>query len=101
MSISTKFSEDKKTITIHVRGRFDFNLVQDFRNAYRTINQPQAEYVIDLKDTEYMDSSALGMLLHLWKFAGGPNSHVEIINCRPGVRKILEITHFDKKFKIN
>lgn len=101
MSIFTKVSDDKKIITIQVRGRFDFNLVQDFRNAYRLADQPKASYVIDLADTDYMDSSGLGMLLHLWKFAGGADSRIEIVNCRPGVRKIFEITHFDKKFKIN
>lgn len=100
MSIVTQISEDKKTITIRVRGRFDFNLVQDFRNAYRLLDQPKGNYIVDLADTDYMDSSALGMLLHLWKFAGGPDSRIQIINCRPGVRKIFEITHFDRKFTI-
>lgn len=100
MNVTSDISDDKNTITIRVRGRFDFNLVQDFRNAYRILDKPNANYIIDLAETDYMDSSALGMLLHLWKFAGGAQSRIQIVNCRPGVRKIFEITHFDKKFKI-
>jgi anti-anti-sigma factor len=100
MSVSTQVSDDKGTVTIKVNGRFDFNVVQDFRNAYRAADAPSASYVIDLGETDYMDSSALGMLLHLWKFAGSGDSRIRIVNCRPGVRKIFEITHFDKKFVI-
>lgn len=100
MTISTTTSQDGNTITIRVKGRFDFNLVQDFRGSYQAQNKPNAAYIIDLADTDYMDSAALGMLLHLWRFAGGEKSRVKVINCRPGVRKIFEITHFDKKIEV-
>jgi anti-anti-sigma factor len=100
MTISTTTSHDGNTITIRVKGRFDFNLVQDFRCAYQEQKKPTANYVIDLADTDYMDSAALGMLLHLWRFAGGEKARVKVINCRPGVRKIFEITHFDKKIEV-
>lgn len=100
MNISSLISENGSCITIRVMGRFDFNLVQEFRDAYRELDKPAAEYVIDLRDTDYMDSSALGMLLHLRKFAGGENARIRIINAREGIRKIFSITCFDKKFSV-
>lgn len=99
MSIMTSTSADQKEVTIYVQGRFDFSLVQDFRNAYSD-KDPHAIYTIDLAKTDYLDSSALGMLIHLWKFTGENKNNVRIINSNEEIRKIFDITHFDKNFTI-
>jgi len=54
-----------------------------------------------VKETTYMDSSALGMLLLLRDHAGGEESEVQVINTNSDVRKILAISNFDKLFDIN
>lgn len=90
-------SQDGDTLTIGIVGRFDFEMVQEFRNAYA--DKSAASYVIDMRSTEHMDSSALGMLLNMRKSLGDSAS-ISIINCRPQIKKILTISRFDKKFKI-
>jgi len=87
------------TVIIQVIGRFDFATHQDFLNAYKDLPKGQKKFVVDLSDTEYMDSSAMGMLLQLREH-GDKSQLVELINGNEGVREILRIANFDKLFKV-
>ena len=101
MSIESEVSLDGKKLTIVIKGRFDFSSHQTFRDAYERFYKVPELYVVDLKETTYMDSSALGMLLLLRDHAGGDESEVSVINTNSDVRKILAISNFDKLFDIN
>ncbi|MCK6187508.1 MULTISPECIES: STAS domain-containing protein [unclassified Pseudomonas] len=101
MSVESEVSLDGKKLTIAIKGRFDFGSHQMFRDAYERFYKVPELYVIDLKETTYMDSSALGMLLLLRDHAGGDESQVMVINTSSDVRKILAISNFDKLFDIN
>ena len=101
MSIESEVSQDGKTLTITIRGRFDFGSHQTFRDTYEHFYKKPEVYVVDLKDTTYMDSSALGMLLLLRDYAGGERAQVQVINSNDDVRKILAISNFDKLFDIS
>ena len=102
MALTTNISNDGSTVTIQISGRFDFGIHREFRNAYEKaeVNTGAPRYVVDLGGTEYMDSSALGMLLLLREHAGGDRSDVSIVNCRPVIKEILDIANFDKLFSI-
>ncbi len=100
MSIFCNVSGSSATITIS--GRFDFGSHKEFREAYR--NAPSGSgntYIIDMSSTEYIDSSALGMLLLLREHAGGDNANVTIKGCRKEINDILNVSNFDKLFKID
>jgi len=99
MSVTSELSQDGTQLTIFITGRFDFASHQDFRNAYESLPK-ECSYVVDLKGTNYLDSSALGMLLLLRDHAGGERSQIELINCSSDVIKILTISNFSKLFKI-
>lgn len=101
MSLTTSTSADGQTFTIQIKGKFDFNLVQAFRSAYSGIETDFSTVVVDLRETEYMDSSALGMLLNMQKTLNGKVDTIKISNCRPQIKKILQISRFDKKFDID
>lgn len=100
MAITTDLSTDAQELTIKIKGRFDFSALQLFRNSYEKQDAQPKAYVIDLKETDYLDSSALGMLLALRDYAGGDNAKVRIVNCNPDVKKILMITKLNELFKI-
>ncbi len=87
------------TVTIQVIGRFDFATHRDFLNAYKDLPRGQKKFVVDLSGTEYMDSSAMGMLLQLREH-GDKSQPVELINGNEGIREILRIANFDKLFKV-
>jgi len=99
MHSSVHVSNSNDQVTIHVAGHFGFPLYREFRDAY-TDKPPGMRYVIDMSDTDYLDSSALGMLLVLREHAGNDRSEIELAHCKPEVRKILEIAHFDRLFRI-
>ncbi len=94
-------ASDQETV-IAIKGRFNFELHTQFRAAYYNDGDAVApqKYVVDLARTEYMDSSALGMLLLLREEAGTNESDIEIINSTPEIRKILETANFQRLFKI-
>ena len=100
MAITSQPSADGQELTILIQGRFDFGAHQEFRNAYERVNSTPQRYVVDLKDTTYLDSSALGMLLLLRDHAGGDSAQIRLLNCNPDVRKILAISNFEQLFKI-
>lgn len=100
MTVSSKLSTDGKQLVIAVDERFDFSLHQQFRDAYSSVTTQDLTYILDLKQTEYMDSSALGMILllkdHVQLYAG------QLIISKPSdtVRKILEIAQFQRLMTI-
>jgi HptB-dependent secretion and biofilm anti anti-sigma factor len=100
MTITSKLSEDGQELNIQVAGRFDFSSLQVFRDAYEKVEGNPQKYVIDLADAEYLDSSALGMLLALRDHAGGEQANIRILNAIPDVKKILIITKLDELFSV-
>jgi len=97
MTVSTRVEGD--TITIRVRGRFDFAVHQAFLEAYRDEPKGERKFVVDLADTEYMDSSAMGMLLQLRGHARS-DGVIELRNGNEGVKEVLRIANFDKLFTV-
>lgn len=100
MSIVSSVSDDGKELVISIQGRFDFSAHQDFRNSYETLTVQPSHYRVDMNETSYLDSSALGMLLLLRDHAGGNTANIEIINCSADVKKILTISNFEQLFSI-
>lgn len=100
MSISSSVSADGSVLTINIAGRFDFSSHQDFRRSYESTERAPEKYVVDMKETSYLDSSALGMLLLLRDYAGGDDSNISIVNCNDDVKKILSISNFEQLFTI-
>jgi len=101
MAISTTPSADGKTLTIRISDRFDFNAHTALRAAYANANPRYHSYVLDLRETSYMDSSALGMLLQLKEYAGGAKSSVHIRNAKPAIKDILSVANFQQLMTID
>lgn len=98
MGIST--STDGNKHTIKIQGRFDFSVQAEFRAAYESASNG-SQFILDFSAADYMDSSALGMLLLLRDYAGGESAKIELIRCKSEIKNILEISNFQKLFKIS
>ncbi len=102
MSVRREVSEDGKKVQINISGRFDYKLSQEFRDTYRHIpGQEGVAYYVDLSDTDYMDSSALGMLLLLREHAKCRGGAVFIERPSEQVGSILKVANFEQLFTIN
>jgi anti-anti-sigma factor len=85
---------------IVLAGRFDVSSHRVFRDSYASglgANDVQ-EFEIDLHEVEYLDSSALGMLLMLREKAQASNQTVALSNCGGTVKQILDAANFGRLF---
>lgn len=85
-----------------LEGRFDFHSHRDFRAAYEVplTNPAVNEIVIDFGRVDYLDSSALGMLLLLREKAEAAGKKVKLTNLSGSVKQVIEIANFGKLFTI-
>ena len=100
MAVETRVSEDGNLLIISINGAFDFALLNDFRKAYSNDECTPNKFIVDLRSTSTIDSSALGMLLNMKRHLNKPDGEIKIINCNDVIKKVLRITSFNKKFTI-
>lgn len=100
-TVSNHIGEAKASLTIH--GRFDFSIHRDFRTNYEQILSASGvrELDVDLKGVDYVDSSALGMLLLLREKAMAKNVQMQLIGTQASVRQVLEVANFGRLFSIS
>lgn len=98
---TTTRTEGQRAI-LRLSGRFEFSAHREFRDAADHILRQEGidEIVVDLMDLEYVDSSALGMLLMLRERALGAKLGLVLAKPRGMVRQALDIAHFEKLFTI-
>jgi len=103
MSLKVKVSEDGQTVTFNIIGHFRHEMHVEFRDAYQNapVRVGAPNYIIDLIDTDTLDSSALGMLLLLREYAGSDRNRVSIINCDKVTKEVFDIANFDKLFTVS
>ena len=100
MPIRSQLHEQDKRLTISIEEQFDFSKHQDFKDCYSEITEAGTDYVIDLSNTSYMDSSALGMILLLREHANNFDGRVVLRHPSDSVYKVLEIAQFQKLIDI-
>lgn len=100
--MQASITKESGTAEVRLSGRFDFNAHRDFRNAYEPLMAESdiRAVTIDMGGVEYLDSSALGMLLMLRDKAGAANKALTLTNVRGPVKQVLEIANFGKLFHI-
>ncbi len=102
MSLEISERSDHGKRILGLTGRFDFHSHRLFREVYERALEGKDDNAIelDLSAVEYMDSSALGMLLLFKEKASMVNKNISLMNCKGMVRQILEVANFHKLFAI-
>ncbi len=100
MEVTKQASDDNRTVSIKITGRFDFSSHRAFRKAYDDHNTPGTTFEVDLSGSEYIDSSALGMLLLLKEFAEASDGEVVLVRPSDEVEKILNLANFHRLFPV-
>lgn len=100
--VSIEVNSDNSIVQINLPENFDFRIHREFRAAYEQEGNETKDFVVNMARTNYIDSSALGMLLLLREFTGNDsgNERVKIVNVGDDVREILRISKFEKLFEI-
>ncbi|MEO5333438.1 MAG: STAS domain-containing protein [Magnetococcus sp. YQC-5] len=90
---------EQNRLVIRLRERFDSQDNKNFQSAYQ--NQKDVEsYWIDFQDVDFMDSSALGMLLILRSWAGFEKADITLFNIKKPILDLFSVSQFHKLFKI-
>ena len=101
MSISVVASASDQSVKVIINERFDFSLHQQFREAYIGRDNKGTEFIVDLSNTTYMDSSALGMILLLKDHADKLSGSIKILKPNEAINKILDIAQFHRLMTID
>lgn len=92
--------EIKKTVEeevcrIDLLGRLDTTTAPDLENELKEdLNEGLKDYVLDLKELEYISSAGLRVLLFIQKSVSSMEGSLLIRNVRPEIMEVFEITGF-------
>lgn len=93
----------ERTVELIISDRFNFDLHVAFREASQQALALEGIKTLEvhLADVDYLDSSALGMLIVLKKQANAAGiQDVVLVGPKGMVREVLDIARFDKLFPI-
>jgi anti-anti-sigma factor len=100
MTIVSSVPDSGNPVTIKVSGRFDFSSHKAFIAAYKEHPKGEKDFIVDLASAEYLDSSAMGMLLQLREYSTKKPNSVVLSNGNAAIKEILRIANFEKLFII-
>lgn len=100
MGVLSEQERDRRAVRIRITGRFDFSVQGEFRDAYRAVNTKGVVFRVNMASTDYMDSSALGMLLLLREHVEALQGKVIIESPSVESARILRIAKFDQLFSL-
>ncbi|MBF0550828.1 MAG: STAS domain-containing protein [Deltaproteobacteria bacterium] len=109
MAVVSTQSDDGTILNISVIGKFDITSHVSFIQAYRDKLSYYGDklrllsrVVVDISKVEYMDSTALGMLLILQEKATVANmADVVLSNCPPCIKETLKNIGADRIVKVD
>jgi anti-anti-sigma factor len=95
-------SKNNNHALLNLNGRFDFKTHKGFKETYTILLEDVTilSIEVNMSGVEYLDSSALGMLLMLRERTIAANKKLSLSSPNPTVQQILEIANFQKLFTI-
>lgn len=88
--------------SLKLAGEFTFRDHQAFSQAVNKLLAGEwTSLMVDFAGVEYIDSSALGMLLLLRHRVNAKNRNVSLCNCTGTVKHVLDIANLHKLFTIS
>ncbi|MBS4534939.1 STAS domain-containing protein [Clostridium sp. D2Q-14] len=99
LKINKLFDEEKKVWILKPYGEIDIYTAPKFKEILlNVIETRDSNIIIDGKDLEYIDSTGLGVLISGLKRLKETDKNITIINLRPNISKLFEITGLNKVF---
>jgi anti-sigma B factor antagonist len=90
------------TAVLAVHGEADLHSAPELKERLRTAVDGDATIVVvDLTETDFVDSTSLGVLLGATKRLRERNGEIRLVVARPELRRIFEITLLDRVFQLH
>lgn len=89
---------DGDTVRLAVAGEIDLATVDPLTDAMIEIikDDRPAHLVVDFAEVAFLDSSGVSALVAAWHLASVDQVGFTVVNCRPNVLRVLEITGMAK-----
>jgi anti-sigma B factor antagonist len=88
-------------MVVAVSGEVDTTTVAELHTVFDDlVTRGEQNYVIDLSNVTFMDSSGLAALARLYKRIRIGRGDVRLCGPRADMRRIIELTRFDRVFEI-
>jgi len=96
--VGFKTAIDSGRATVFLEGRLSFQSYPEFRAAtVPYLDHPEVkEFHLDMSAVDFMDSSALGMILHFRQKTAEAHKALAITHSAPAIAKILKVVNFGK-----
>ena len=99
--IETKFDSQGNNWSIALNGEIDlFNSNEIKAKLLDLLKERPTDLIIDCKELEYIDSTALGAFVAVLKNAKNCGCEMILKDVRPNIKKLFKITNLDKAFKL-
>ena len=95
-------AQKDKTLIIRITGDIDHHSAQAIRaeaDSEMEKNRPE-RMILDLTETEFMDSSGLGLILGRMRKAGERGIRFQLLNPSDQVMKILRLSGVEKQIDV-
>ena len=83
-------------------GALDIESAETFRQMVtHMLGEGVAQFLVDLGGLDYIDSTGLGSLLHLYREAKARGGTLRLYNPTPAVQDIFDVTHQNKLLEVH
>ncbi len=94
-------TEGDRGVTLSLKGRFDFHSHQQFRGLVEKLIAAGKPFLtIDLAGVDFIDSSALGMLLLARESCKNAGGGIDLVHPQEYVHRVLKLCRFDEVFQV-
>ena len=101
MAFKTKEKSDGKVVVIECPVRLDLSVAKDLREIMKaSTEQDKFLLVVDMDETEFMDSSGLGALVSRIAATRSNGGDIRLACVKEPILRLLELTHLDKIFQV-
>lgn len=101
LEIQVYYNEEKDVWIIEPQGEIDIYTSPTFKNkVLDSYNEKKTDLVVDGEKLDYIDSTGLGALISIFKAIEEDENKIHLINIKPNIKKLFDITELDKLFII-
>lgn len=93
------FHRDDGVVVVCPVGEFDMAVLESLRSTFAEVVTPGChKVVVDLSETTFLDSMALGTIIGAGRRATGWGGWLRLVSPPANIRKVLRVTEVDKVF---
>ncbi len=101
MSLKILYEINENTLEVKPVGEVDIYTSPELKNKiYELIEEKNINILINGEELDYIDSTGLGVLMGIYKKLQEKSLNISIINLKPNIYKLFDITGLNKIFNI-